>query len=382
MMLLYFKHFVGMLHLYLCYYTKDQQDGSCSVFYKVRRPGEYFCSIKFGDEHIPFSPFRIFIADPRDGGISEAYEIPMQFTENLQATRESLQVSQALLQNHVLTASIKKIYQGYKEELRWWSSSLIAGCFLPPEIKRLLTWVVIKRVRAKYNCHRHVVVMWYFSSSIFLAQIGRPVTFTVKCLDDDHMLLATVETPSKTLEEASVCKLDGDQHVVRFTPHESGTHFVRVFLVPQAEAHLGLRAPRAKEIDGSPFHVVVGDNMADPGTVYATGEGLSRGSVGNSSHMPFNSSSEINFIPFRLLILLFKAWKTSSLWTLLTPVLDYWALLLMDPRRCRWHVKNKRTAICSAMCLQCPENTRSPSNTEGTLKSTVHLFMWVGSPQL
>uniref|UniRef100_A0A5K3FCM2 Calponin-homology (CH) domain-containing protein n=1 Tax=Mesocestoides corti TaxID=53468 RepID=A0A5K3FCM2_MESCO len=193
---------------------KDQQDGSCTVFYKVRRPGEYICSIKFKDEHVPFSPFHIYISDPKEGGRSEAYEIPIQFTatDALRSERDSVQV------------------------------------------------------------------------------LG-PVSFTVHCLDTDHVLLATVESPSKTVEEATVCKLDGDQHVVRFIPRESGTHFVRVFLIPQSEIHLGVRSPNAREIDGSPFPVVVGDNMADPGTVYATGDGLVHGCVGMKNKFFVNTAN-------------------------------------------------------------------------------------------
>jgi len=38
---------------------EDRKDGSCLVSYRVSHPGEYFCSIKFNDEHIPGSPFRI-----------------------------------------------------------------------------------------------------------------------------------------------------------------------------------------------------------------------------------------------------------------------------------------------------------------------------------
>ncbi|VDN96536.1 unnamed protein product [Rodentolepis nana] len=182
---------------------KDHQDGSCSVYYKVRRPGEYICTIKFADENIPFSPFRIFVTDPRDGGRTDAYEVPIQFTSNDRLTHER-------------------------------ETTELCG----------------------------------------------PVAFTVRCLDADHVLEAMVEAPSKTIEPATVGKLDGDQHVVRFIPHESGTHFVRVYLIPENEAHLGPRAPHAKEIDGSPFHIFVGGNMADPSTVYATGDGLSHGSVG------------------------------------------------------------------------------------------------------
>ncbi|EUB63537.1 Filamin-A [Echinococcus granulosus] len=193
---------------------KDHQDGSCSVYYKVRRPGEYICSIKFADEHIPFSPFRIFVTDPKEGGRSETYEVPIHFTTNDRVSRKS-------------------------------ETNQLVG----------------------------------------------PVAFTVHCPDVDHVLEATVESPLKMVERATVHKLDGDQHVVRFVPRESGAHFVRVYLVPENEAHLGARAPHAKEIDGSPFHIAVGDSMADPSTVYATGDGLAHGSVGVKNKFFVNTAN-------------------------------------------------------------------------------------------
>ncbi|XP_071084082.1 filamin-A-like isoform X4 [Haliotis cracherodii] len=41
---------------------QDRKDGSCGVTYKVTEPGEYLVSIKFNDEHIPDSPFRVEIS--------------------------------------------------------------------------------------------------------------------------------------------------------------------------------------------------------------------------------------------------------------------------------------------------------------------------------
>ncbi|XP_025106448.1 filamin-A-like isoform X4 [Pomacea canaliculata] len=38
---------------------QDRKDGSCGVTYTVSEPGEYYVSIKFNDEHIPESPFRV-----------------------------------------------------------------------------------------------------------------------------------------------------------------------------------------------------------------------------------------------------------------------------------------------------------------------------------
>jgi filamin len=40
---------------------KDKKDGSCQVAYRVTEPGEYFVSVKFNDDHIPDSPFRVSI---------------------------------------------------------------------------------------------------------------------------------------------------------------------------------------------------------------------------------------------------------------------------------------------------------------------------------
>ncbi|BFZ10498.1 hypothetical protein BsWGS_13537 [Bradybaena similaris] len=40
---------------------KDKKDGSCLVTYTVTESGEYYVSVKFNDEHIPDSPFRVGI---------------------------------------------------------------------------------------------------------------------------------------------------------------------------------------------------------------------------------------------------------------------------------------------------------------------------------
>ncbi|XP_078037186.1 filamin A protein cher isoform X4 [Augochlora pura] len=42
---------------------KDNYDGSCSVEYIPTEPGDYECSIKFADQHIPGSPFQILVVN-------------------------------------------------------------------------------------------------------------------------------------------------------------------------------------------------------------------------------------------------------------------------------------------------------------------------------
>lgn len=46
---------------------EDRKDGSCGVIYKVTESGAYEVSIKFNDDHIPGSPFPVFIEEPADG---------------------------------------------------------------------------------------------------------------------------------------------------------------------------------------------------------------------------------------------------------------------------------------------------------------------------
>ncbi|XP_039299021.1 filamin-A isoform X2 [Nilaparvata lugens] len=41
---------------------KDRKDGSCYVSYTVAEPGEYRVGIKFNDQHIPDSPYKLFIS--------------------------------------------------------------------------------------------------------------------------------------------------------------------------------------------------------------------------------------------------------------------------------------------------------------------------------
>lgn len=72
---------------------QDQRDGSCVVFYRVRKPGEYTCSIKFMDKHVPFSPFIIYVSDPKEAGKIEAYEIPVQHAVQSNDSKDTVQVS-------------------------------------------------------------------------------------------------------------------------------------------------------------------------------------------------------------------------------------------------------------------------------------------------
>jgi len=61
---------------------KDRKDGSCYVTYQVTEPGEYRVGIKFNDEHVPDSPFKVYVVpDIGDAGKLEIGQFPDQTTK-------------------------------------------------------------------------------------------------------------------------------------------------------------------------------------------------------------------------------------------------------------------------------------------------------------
>ncbi|CAI2729792.1 unnamed protein product [Schistosoma spindalis] len=54
----------------------ERRDGSSAVLYRVTAPGTYICSLKFNDEHIPCSPFRIHVSDSTQTRRIASYILP------------------------------------------------------------------------------------------------------------------------------------------------------------------------------------------------------------------------------------------------------------------------------------------------------------------
>ncbi|KAF6769320.1 hypothetical protein AHF37_07067 [Paragonimus kellicotti] len=57
---------------------EERRDGSSAVSYRVSLPGIYTCSLKFNDEHIPFSPFRSYVEDSDIQGRVASYTLLSQ----------------------------------------------------------------------------------------------------------------------------------------------------------------------------------------------------------------------------------------------------------------------------------------------------------------
>jgi filamin len=55
----------------------DRKDGSCDVSYRVSEPGEYRIGLKFNDEHVPDSPFKVYISPAvGDAHLLEVIQFP------------------------------------------------------------------------------------------------------------------------------------------------------------------------------------------------------------------------------------------------------------------------------------------------------------------
>ncbi|XP_053618849.1 filamin-A isoform X1 [Plodia interpunctella] len=62
----------------------DRKDGSCDVSYKVDEPGEYRIGLKFNEQHIPDSPFKVYISP----AVGDAYLLEVaQFPDSAQVDK-------------------------------------------------------------------------------------------------------------------------------------------------------------------------------------------------------------------------------------------------------------------------------------------------------
>lgn len=84
--------------LFYFFSSQERRDGSSAVLYRVTAPGTYVCSLKFNDEHIPCSPFRIHVSDSTQTRRIASYILPSRTTDvhsarSTSSKEETLRVS-------------------------------------------------------------------------------------------------------------------------------------------------------------------------------------------------------------------------------------------------------------------------------------------------
>jgi filamin len=98
-------------------------------------------------------------------------------------------------------------------------------------------------------------------------EVNKPITFSVNVNGAKGKLDAKVVYPSGIQENCLVQDMGEDHYAVRFIPFENGIHWIHVRF-------------NGNEIPESPFRICVGQLSADPGRVFASGEGLYKGETG------------------------------------------------------------------------------------------------------
>lgn len=100
----------------------------------------------------------------------------------------------------------------------------------------------------------------------------------------EEILLAQIQTPSGTHQEAAVTPITNDHSRVMFSPLEPGPHLIHVHAIPTNTPNIDrLRlGPESQyeAIEHSPFNFWVGSGKGQPHLVRAKGGGLHGGKVG------------------------------------------------------------------------------------------------------
>ncbi|EFO87325.1 hypothetical protein CRE_31441 [Caenorhabditis remanei] len=171
---------------------KDHKDGNCHVDYKVATPGEYVVAVKFNDQHIPDSPFKVFVAPA--------------------------------------TGEVRKL------ELAQFHDQGIPA--------------------------------------------GKAFTFTVLTHRAKGHLEAKVVAPNNEVDTIDIVPIeDGESYAMRFVPKETGNHFIHVTL-------------DGAPMRDSPFRLRVGGkDLCDPTAIFASGDGLVKGTTGQKCEFVINTAN-------------------------------------------------------------------------------------------
>ncbi|UMM31108.1 hypothetical protein L5515_012720 [Caenorhabditis briggsae] len=171
---------------------KDHKDGNCHVDYKVATPGEYIVAVKFNDQHIPDSPFKVFVAPA--------------------------------------TGEVRKL------ELAQFHDQGIPS--------------------------------------------GKAFTFTVLTHRAKGHLEAKVVAPNNEVDTIDIVPIeDGESYAMRFVPKETGNHFIHVTL-------------DGAPMRDSPFRLRVGGkDLCDPTAIFASGDGLVKGTTGQKCEFVINTAN-------------------------------------------------------------------------------------------
>ncbi|TMS38553.1 hypothetical protein L596_005251 [Steinernema carpocapsae] len=230
---------------------KDHKNGNCHLEYKVQKPGEYVVAVKFNDQHIPDSPFKVFIA-PSTG---EARKLELAsfpdmglpvgkactFTVLTHRARGHLEAKVVSPSNNVETIDIVPIDEGESYAMR----------FIPHEPGNHYVHVTLDgapmrdspfRIRVGGKDSSDPTAISASGDGLKTGQTGQKCEFIINtCNAGAGPLQVQIDGPSKVTLDAY--ELDTG-YKARYTPMAPGDYFASV-------KYAGIHIP------GSPFKIKV-----------------------------------------------------------------------------------------------------------------------------
>ncbi|CDH93091.1 Calponin-homology (CH) domain-containing protein [Caenorhabditis elegans] len=230
---------------------KDHNDGNCHVDYKVATPGEYVVAVKFNDQHIPDSPFKVYIA-PATGEVRKlelaqfhGQGIPagkaFTFTVLTHRAKGHLEAKVVTPNNEVDTIDIVPIEDGESYAMR----------FVPKETGNHFIHVTLDgapmrespfrlRVGGKDLCDPTAISA--SGDGLVKGTTGQKCEFVINTANAGAGILTVqMDGPSKATLDAYELEKG---YKVRYTPLAPGSYFASV-------KYNGIHAP------GSPFKIPV-----------------------------------------------------------------------------------------------------------------------------
>lgn len=236
---------------------KDRKDGSCYVSYRVADPGEYRVGIKFNDQHIPDSPYKVYISP----AMGDAHKLEVaQFPTDVQVDKPG----QFLVHKNGAKGELdaKIVSPGGSEDdcfIQLIDSETYSVRFMPRENG-------VNSIHTKFNgvhipgspfrikvgkMDADPAAVHALGNGLGEVKTGHKTDFIVDtCSAGAGTLAVTIDGPSKVSMD---CTEVEEGYKVRYTPLVPGDYYISVKY-------------NSYHIVGSPFKVTcTGDDLAERG---------------------------------------------------------------------------------------------------------------------
>jgi len=245
---------------------KDRKDGSCHVSYVVEEPGEYSVGIRFNDQHIPGSPYKVYILPSADdaervrmSNVADSpvtLDLPQTMLLNMNGAEGDVECKIVSPNGREDDCFITPLGEGEhtvrfvpKEEGVHYLHARLNGIHIPGSPFKL----EVEGNNNNNNLSDDPSSVSVRGTGIELGTTGKASKFVIDTSGVGAGTLSiTVDGPSKV--DLSCNEVD-DGYEVSYTPLAPGKYFVTVKY-------------NGKNVRGSPFSVTVnGDNLTSSTTI-------------------------------------------------------------------------------------------------------------------